>query len=59
MADNNNGGSGSSNTGIVAILVIFLVVAPGVGIFAFRGRIFGNATKTVDKVDVNAPETAR
>ena len=59
MADNNGGGGGSSNTGIVAVLVMFLVVALGVGVFAFRGRIFGNATKTVDKVDVNATEPAK
>ena len=50
MADNNNG---TGNTGIVAVLVIFLVVALGVGVFAFRGRIFGDGAKKAEKVDVN------
>ena len=49
MADS----SGGSNTGIVAVLVIFLVVALGVGVFAFRGRIFGGTSKAPDKVDIN------
>lgn len=50
MADNKGSGN---NTGIVAVLVIFLVVALGVGVFAFRGRIFGGEPKQPDKVDVN------
>lgn len=55
MADNNS----TSNTGIVAVLVIFLVVALGVGIFAFRGRIFGDGPKTTEKVDVHVTMPAK
>ncbi len=53
MAETSGGGSGGNNTAMVVVLVMFLVVALGVGVFAFRGRIFGDATKKADKVDVN------
>jgi hypothetical protein len=54
MADSNGG----SNTGVIAVLVMFLVIALGVGIFAFRGRIFGDA-KQPDKVDINVTIPAK
>lgn len=44
--------NGSNNTGIIAVLVIFLVVALGVGVFVFRGQIFGAAEKKTDQVDI-------
>lgn len=49
MAD----GDSSSNTGVVAILVIFLIVVL-VALFAWRGGLFGGG-KTDVNVDVNVP----
>ena len=50
MGDDN-----SSNTGVVAILVIFLIVVLA-AVFAWRGGMFGGG-KTDIKVDVNTPAT--
>ena len=44
--------SGSGSTGVVAILVIFLIVV-AVGIFVFGGRIF-SGNKQVD-VNITTP----
>lgn len=49
---------GGNSTGVVAVLVIFLVVALGVGVFAFRGRIFGGGDAT-KKVDVTITEPTK
>ena len=49
MAD----GESSSNTGVVAILVIFLIVVVA-AFFAWRGGMFGGKTTKVD-IDVNTP----
>ena len=49
MAD----GEGSSNTGVVAIVVIFLIVVIAV-FFAWRGGMFGGKTNKVD-INVSAP----
>ena len=46
-------GDSSSNTGVVAILVIFLIVVL-IALFAWRGGLFGGG-KTDINVDVNAP----
>lgn len=48
MAEENGGGAGS--VGIVAILVIFVLIVL-VGLYAFRGRIFGGGG--TQKIDVN------
>ena len=48
MAEEGGGGSGS--VGIVAILVIFVLVIL-VGLYMFRGRIFGGGG--TQKIDVN------
>ena len=57
MADSN---SNSSNTGIIAALVIFLVVAAGaVGLFAYRGQIFGGEETKKVEINVTVPEPAK
>ena len=43
-------GGGGGSTGIVAILVIFVLIIL-VGLFMFRGRIFGGGG--TQKIDVN------
>lgn len=51
MAD----GESSSNTGVVAILVIFIIVVV-LGFLAFRGGLFGGGGKSTKiDVDVKAP----
>lgn len=51
MAD----GEGSGNTGVVAILVIFLIVVV-LAVLAWQGGIFGGkSSKTQIDVDVDAP----
>ncbi|HEX7958095.1 MAG TPA: hypothetical protein VF508_14200 [Pyrinomonadaceae bacterium] len=53
MAD----GEGSGNTGVVAILVIFLIVVIA-AFFAWRGGMFGGGTKKTEvDVNVTAPAT--
>jgi hypothetical protein len=47
------GDDSSSNTGVVAILVIFLIVVI-VALFAWRGGLFGGGKTDVD-IKVNAP----
>jgi hypothetical protein len=49
------GDESSSNTGVVAILVIFLIVVLA-AVFAWRGGLFGGKTTKID-VDVNTPST--
>jgi hypothetical protein len=49
MAD----GEGSSNTGVVAIVVIFLIVVIA-AFFAWRGGMFGGKSTKVD-INVSAP----
>ncbi|MBC7933440.1 MAG: hypothetical protein H7Z38_23005 [Rubrivivax sp.] len=49
------GDDSSSNTGVVAILVIFLIVVLA-AVFAWRGGMFGGG-KTDINVDVNTPAT--
>lgn len=48
MADSES----SSNTGVVAILVIFLIVVIA-ALFAWRSGLFGGAGSTTHKVDIN------
>ena len=50
MADSES----SSNTGVVAILVIFLIVVIA-ALFAWRGGLFGGSSKTQVDVNVSAP----
>jgi len=50
MAEEGDGGSGAGNVGVVAILVIF-VLAILVGVYVFRGRLFGGGG--TQKIDVN------
>ena len=50
------GDESSSNTGVVAILVIFLIVVV-LAFLAWQGGIFGGKTTKVD-VDVSAPAPA-
>jgi hypothetical protein len=47
MADD---GGGSGNVGVVAIVVIFVLIVL-VGLYMFRGRIFGGGG--TQKIDVN------
>ena len=47
MADE---GGGSGSVGVVAIVMIFVLIIP-VGLFMFRGRIFGGGG--TQKIDVN------
>ena len=49
------GDDSSSNTGVVAFLVIFLIVVIA-AVFAWRGGMLGGG-KTEIKVDVNTPAT--
>ena len=49
MADSES----SSNTGVVAILVIFLIVVIA-ALFAWRGGLLGGGTHKVD-INVSAP----
>jgi hypothetical protein len=46
-------GESSSNTGVVAILVIFLIVVV-LAVLAWQGGLFGGKTTKVD-VDITAP----
>ena len=48
MAEEGGGGAGS--VGVVAIVVIFVLIIL-VGVFMFRGRIFGGGG--TQKIDVN------
>jgi hypothetical protein len=48
MAEEGGGGSGS--VGVVAIVVIFVLVVL-IGLYMFRGRIFGGGG--TQKIDVN------
>jgi hypothetical protein len=50
MAD----GEGSSNTGVVAIVVIFLIVVIA-ALFAWRGGIFGGSKSTDVNIKVDTP----
>jgi hypothetical protein len=43
-------GDGGSSTGVVAILAIFVIVIL-IGLFVFRGRLFGGGG--TQKIDVN------
>jgi hypothetical protein len=53
MAD----GEGSSNTGVVAIVVIFLIVVIA-AVFAWRSGFFGGGTKKTEvDINVQAPAT--
>jgi ABC-type cobalt transport system substrate-binding protein len=48
-------GEGSSNTGVVAIVVIFLIVVIA-AVFAWRGGMFGGSGKKTEiDVNVSAP----
>lgn len=47
MGDDSGGGGG---TGVVAILAIFVIVIL-IGLFVFRGRLFGGGG--TQKIDVN------
>ncbi|MBV9923475.1 MAG: hypothetical protein JOZ96_00435 [Acidobacteria bacterium] len=50
-------GDSSSNTGVVAILVIFLIVVL-FAFFAWRGGLFGGGSKKTDvDVNISAPAT--
>ncbi len=49
-------GEGSSNTGVVAIVVIFLIVVIA-AFFAWRGGMFGGKSTNID-VDVKTPAPA-
>lgn len=44
------GGSGAGSVGVVAIVVIFVLIIL-IGVFMFRGRIFGGGGS--QKIDVN------
>lgn len=46
--------SGSSNTGVVAVLVIFIIVAVG-AFFAWKGGMFGGGGGTEIEVKIEAP----
>ena len=50
MADSES----SSNTGVVAILVIFLIVVIA-ALFAWRGGLFGGSTTHKVDINVSAP----
>ena len=50
MAD----GESANNTGVVAILVIFLIVVIA-AVFAWRSGVFGGSKKTEIDVNVSAP----
>ncbi len=47
-------GSSSSSVGIVAILAIFVLVIL-IGLYAFRGRIFGGGGKQDIDVNISTP----
>jgi hypothetical protein len=50
-------GEGSSNTGVVAIVVIFLIVVIA-AVFAWRGGMFaGGSKKTEVDINVQTPST--
>jgi hypothetical protein len=49
------GDESSSNTGVVAILVIFLIVVLA-AVFAWQGGLFGGKNTKVN-IDVNTPAT--
>ena len=49
MAEEGDGGGGGS-VGVVAVLVIFVIIIL-VGLFMFRGRLFGGGG--TQKIDVN------
>jgi hypothetical protein len=46
----------SSNTGVVAILVIFLIVVIA-ALFAWRSGVFGGGKNTKVDINVSAPAT--
>lgn len=46
---------GGSNTGVVAVLVIFLVVVIG-GFFAWQNGMFGGKQETQVNIELKAPE---
>ena len=48
-------GEGSSNTGVVAILVIFIIVVV-IAFLAYRGGLFGGGKTNVD-IKVGTPAT--
>ena len=52
MGDNSNGGSGS--TGVVAVLVIFVIVLVA-GFLAYRGGLFGGKKTQVD-INITTPQ---
>ena len=52
MADSES----SSNTGVVAILVIFLIVVIA-ALFAWRGGLFGGSSTHKVDINVSAPAT--
>lgn len=47
-------GSSSSNVGIVAILAIFVIVIL-IGLYVFRGRIFGGGGRQNIDVNIQTP----
>lgn len=51
MADNGNGGS---STGVVAVLVIFVIVMVG-AFLAYRGGLFGGKKTEID-INIGAPK---
>lgn len=54
MADNGDGGS---STGVVAVLVIFLIVVI-LGFLAWRGGLFGGR-KTQVNINVTTPQSSQ
>jgi hypothetical protein len=52
MADNGNGGG--SSTGVVAVLVIFIILVVG-AFLAYRGGLFGGKKTQVD-INVTTPQ---
>lgn len=46
-------GGGSGSVGVVAVLVIFVIVIL-VGLYMFRGRIFGGGRQDID-VNISVP----
>ncbi len=50
-------GESSGNTGVIAILVIFIIVVV-LGFLAFRGGMFGGGSGKTTKVDINVGGSA-
>jgi hypothetical protein len=48
--------TGTNNTAIIVVLVMFLVVALGVGVFAYRGQIFGHEEPKKVEINITTPE---